>query len=264
MKALSSTVAGNIVPAVSYTAGSYTLTGFVVGNYYYYSMGTNDTSIAFASGATFAKSAAATGVFAATAISATLAGSGTSAVGTVVAPMLSIPLFPATVTPTLPARLVTVGQFPPNNPNFSRQLQISDQYVFVKRGTYAVAISLNDICSMALNEEVNLTWTPPAILTEPANASCAHSSTSASFVALAGSEYTMTYAWYESADGVTYGSALTTTGIYNVATAGTLTITPTNTAKNGYYYKCVVTDNAGSFGLTNGSSTFSVVKLTVT
>ena len=65
------------------------------------------------------------------------------------------------------------------------------------------------------------------------------------------------YAWYESADGITYGSALTTAGIYNVATPGTLTITPTDKTKTGYYYKCTVT-NAG------GSTTTTPVQLTVT
>jgi hypothetical protein len=385
MKSLSSTVAGNVVPAVSYSTGSYTLTGLVVGKYYYYSMGANDTSIAFAGGATFAKSASATGLFVATTTSATLAGSGTSAVGTVVAPMLGVPLFPATVTPSLPARLVTVGQFPTANPNYSRQLQISDEYVFVKRGTYAVAFSLADVINLALTEEVNLTWTPPVVLTQPSSVACVatasavgtltwdnaagpsdgdtvtigtkvytfktaltptegqvllngggnaallnlirainHTGTpdtdykcaatnafasaassvtshaflvtaltaglagnaiattetsanlswgaatlasgtvaAASFVTLGGSEYTMTYSWYESADGITYGSALTTAGIYNVATPGTLTITPTDTSKSGYYYKCIITDNAGSYGLTNGSITTNVVNLTV-
>jgi len=264
MKSLSSTVAGNIVPAASYTAGSYTLTGLVVGKNYYYTMGSNDTSIAFASGATHLKSASATGVFTATATSATLAGSGTSAVGTTVSPILGVPLFPATVTPSLPTRLVTVGQFPANNPNFSRQLQISDEYVFVKRSSYGVAISLSDIVNIALTEEVNLTWTPPVILTDLSNESCVHSSTSATFTVVAGSEYVMTYSWYESANGITWGSALTTTGIYNVSTPGSLVVTPTDTTKNGYYYKCIITDDAGSYGLTNGSKTSASAILTVT
>ena len=49
--------------------------------------------------------------------------------------------------------------------------------------------------------------------------------------------------------------ALTTTGIYDVATAGTLKITPTDTSLTGTAYYCTVTDDAGSFGLTNGSVT---------
>ena len=129
MKALSSQVNGNIVPAVNYSSGSYTLTGLIVGANYYYSMGANDTLIALSVGATFAKSVSATGVFTATSTSAILTGSGTSAVGTVVAPIYGVPLFPTTVTPTTPTRQITIGQFPAANPNFSRAIQLSDQYL---------------------------------------------------------------------------------------------------------------------------------------
>ena len=330
MKALSSQVNGNIVPAVNYSSGSYTLTGLIVGANYYYSMGANDTLIALSVGATFAKSVSATGVFTATSTSAILTGSGTSAVGTVVAPIYGVPLFPTTVTPTTPTRQITIGQFPAANPNFSRAIQLSDQYLFVKRGTYGVAIPLGDLVNLALTDEANLTWTPPVVLSQPSAQSSSNlvpsanyssgayslsgiisgqsyywskgandtslvngsttltssgvftattsttilngSGTSAitatvrpqvSFVVSAGSEYTVTYAWYESADGITWGSALTTTGIYNVATPGSLKITPTDTSKNVYFYKCVITDNAGNFGLANGSVTTSFAQLTV-
>ncbi len=68
----------------------------------------------------------------------------------------------------------------------------------------------------------------------------------ATFVVVVTSELTTTYAWYESADGVTYGSALASSGIYSGATSATLTITPTDTTKNGYYYKCIATNAAGT------------------
>lgn len=68
----------------------------------------------------------------------------------------------------------------------------------------------------------------------------------AQFVTVVTSETDLTYAWKESADNITYGSALTTTGIYDVATAGTLKVTPTDTSKNGYYYRCTVTNASGS------------------
>lgn len=371
MKALSSTVAGNVVPTANYTAGSYTLTGLIVGKHYYYTMGTNDTSIAFSGGATFAKSAAASGIFTATATSATLAGSGTSAVGTTVSPILGVPLFAATVTPSMPTRQVTVGQFPAANPNFSRAIQISDEYVFVKRGTYGVALSLGDLINMAMTTEVNLTWTPPVMLTQPDAITTVAAAAQASIEVEAGSEYDITYAWYERSkvsdtaatlswdlsalsydsdtglatatitsnntnvsdgDTVTIGpkvytfkttltptegqvligadadasllnlirainhtgtpdtdykcaaahptvsaassvtshafmvtaKALTTTSIYDVATVGTLKVTPATTGMNGTYYHCTITDNAGSYGLTNGSVTSSAALLNVT
>ncbi len=267
MKSLSSVLAGNIVPTANYSGGTYSLSGLVVGTNYSYSMGTNDTSIVFSGGATFAKSASATGVFTATATSATLNGSGTSAIGTVIAPVLGVSLYPATVTPTQPARQVTVGQFPANNPNFSRQIQISDQYVFVKNGTYSVAISLPDLINICLTEEINLTWTPPVALAQPSNASCVHSSTAASFTFTAGSEFTMSYQWQyyngSSWTNITSGSAINGT-VYSGYTATTLTATPTTTGQTGISHRCIVTDNAGNFGLTNGSVTSSSATLTIT
>lgn len=388
MKALTSTIAGNIVPVANYTAGSYTLTGLVVGTNYAYSMGANDTSIAFAGGATFAKSAAATGVFTATATTATLAGSGTSAIGTTVTPILGVSLYPATVTPTLPTKQVTVGQFPAANPNWSRQIQLSDQYLFIKRGSYGVAIPLNDLVNIALTEEVNLTWTPPIILTQPSAAACvatasatqtltndgtnvsdgdqvavggktytfqttltnvdgnvkigasntasmtnlfhainasggtigtdyatamtantqvtatnptgttvvvtartagvagnaiastetsAHLSwgaatltggtvAAATFTVAPGSEYTLTYQWQYSTDGgTTWANATGTVSgtAYTNDTTATLTCTPTTTGQTGKLHRCVITDNAGSFGLANGSINSNSVALTI-
>ena len=55
-----------------------------------------------------------------------------------------------------------------------------------------------------------------------------------------------TYAWYESADGTTYGAALADAGIYSGSTTAALTITPADTTKNGYYYKCIATNGAGA------------------
>ena len=278
---------------------------------------------------------------------------------------LTLPsLYLSDVTPTLPARQVSIGQFPSANPNWARTIQVSDQYVFVRQGTYSVAISLADMVNIALVVEPNLTWTPPIVLTQPSAVSVA-SGNQASISTVIGSEYTITYAWKElspltkSATTLTWGAstvavagttltsnntnvsnndtvkisekiytfktsltpaegevligadadasllnlirainhtgtpntdykcaaahptvtaassvtshafavtpkALTTVGIYNVATAGTLKVTPTDTTLNGTYYFCVVTDNAGSYGLTNGSVTTSSVALTVT
>lgn len=279
---------------------------------------------------------------------------------------ISLNLYPATVTPTLPARQVSVGQFPSNNANWSRIVQVSDEYVFVKSGTYAVAIALADLVNLALTQEPNLTWTPPVIVTQPVNTATT-TTVQASLVALGGSEYTMTYSWRELSklsksaatlswdvsslayssstlngtatltsnntnvsnnDTVTIGEktytfktaltptegevliganadasllnlirainhtgtpdtdykcaavhpavsaassvtshsftitnkSLTTTSIYDVATTGTLKITPTVTTNSGTYYYAVITDNASS----PGSVATSRVTLTVT
>lgn len=137
---------------------------------------------------------------------------------------ISLSLYPATVTPSLPARQVSVGQFPSNNPNFSRIIQVSDEYVFVKYGTYSVAIPLTTLVSLALTQETGLTWTPPVILSQPSNTTTT-TTVQASLVVSAGSEYNMTYAWYQSADGSNWSNAIATTSIainkVTIASGGT-------------------------------------------
>lgn len=171
---------------------------------------------------------------------------------------ISLNLYPATVTPTQPSRQVSVGQFPANNPNFSRILQISDEFVFVKYGTYAVGIPLTTIVALALTQEPGLTWTPPVILTQPENTSTTVGNPT-TFTVEAGSEYTMTYQWEYSADNDTW-AALTDTGAYSNVTTAEMTVQPTDLTLNGYYYRCVVTDNATS----PGSVTSNAAILTVT
>jgi len=85
------------------------------------------------------------------------------------------------------------------------------------------------------------------------------SNNAATFTISAGSEYTKTYQWYESADNSSW-SSLSNGGIYAGVTTVTLTITPTSTSKNGYYYKCIITDNATSPGsVTSNSAILTVV-----
>lgn len=130
---------------------------------------------------------------------------------------ISLNLYPATVTPSLPSRQVSVGQFPVNNPNFSRILQISDEYVFVKNGTYAVAIPLTTIVALALTQELGLTWTPPVILSQPANVATT-TTVKGTITASIGSERAMTYAWKSSSDGTTFSDTIATgTGIFIAA-----------------------------------------------
>jgi len=331
-------------------------------------------------------------VFTATATSVTLHGTGSAAITAVVS--ATTLLFPATVTPALPARQVTVGQFPAANPNWVRSVQLSDEYLFVKRGLYGVAIALSDVVNLALAQEVNLTWTPPVILTQPVAATCAGTaaatgtltgsgstdvsdgdtvtigsltyrfkttmsnaydvqltagtgsdtsmnnlidaingtgtagtnwygtgsggtsgsiaspvvsagaltshaftvtalaqglagntiattksssivswggstlsggtSAAASFTVVPGSEYALTYQWqwlngstWTNISGTVNGTA------YTNYTTATLTCTPSTNGQNGIQHRCVVTDDAGSFGLTNGAIDTAAVVLTI-
>ena len=132
--------------------------------------------------------------------------------------------------PVQPRQQNTVGQYPQLNPNWIRSIRASDNAVsIVRNGASSVAVSMDVLVAMAVALEPSLTWTPPTILTVPANATVVADGSFATFTVSVGSEDALVagdYAWQESADGVTYGSALTTTGIYDVSVAGTLKITP--------------------------------------
>lgn len=264
MKSLSTdyTVANIITGTPSYTAGSYTLTGLVVGRSYLWTKGANDTACVVNGSITLA----ATGVFTATTTSVTLTGSGTSTITAKVSLMIAANLFQSTLTPTFPTKQVTIGEFQTGNPNWSRLHQISNEAYFVKRGTTGVAMALADFATLALQIEVGLTWTPPVVTTQPVAASCVHASTAASFTVVAGSEYTISYQWQYSVDGSSWSNATGTVNgcVYTNGTTATLTCTPTTTGQTGYYHRCVVTDNAGSYGLTNGSVNTNSVVLTIT
>lgn len=365
--------ATSIIPVgAAYSGGAYTLTGILVGQAYSWVKGANDTNIVVNGSITITSS----GVFTATATTVTLNGSGSSTITAIVS--LTTLLYPGTFTPGLPARLVTQGQFSAANPNWIRQVQISDEAIFVKRGLFGVAITLADLVNLALSQEIGLTWSPPIVLTQPVSAICvgtaaavgtltndgsqpADASTvvigtktytwqttltnvdghvkigasntasmtnlfhainasggtpgtdyatattantqvtatnptgttvvvtaitsgvagnliattqagtshatwggttlasgtvaATTFTLSIGSEYVLTYLWQYSADGVTWNTASGTVNgcAYTNGTTATLTCTPTTTGQTGVFHRCVVTDDAGAYGGTNGA-----------
>jgi hypothetical protein len=196
------------------------------------------------------------------AISTTVAGS----------PISLKSFYAATVTPSTPARQVTVGQFPASNPNWSRQIQVSDEYIFVKRGALGVAISLSDIVNLIIDQEPGLTWTPPIVLTQPSAKTVAHT-VQTSVVTVIGSEYDLTYAWMLSSDGTNWSNAITTTGIglfsASVAGGGTgYTVGDTLTVAGGTHsvtatIKVTSISGGGSTGPITGVSVLTVGAYTV-
>lgn len=380
MKAISTTPNGspigqNIVPkGQAYTSGAYTLT--TVASKCYFWTKVDGTSLVVNGSTTLTVS----GFFVATATTVTMNRSGGGSAAITDSVTLLTLLYPATFTPTLPTRQVTVGEFQAGNPNWMRQHQISDQAHFCKRGTIGVALLLSDMANLALTQEVGLTWTPPVILTQPVSASCLGNASAAqtltndgtnvsnsdtvivgaktytfqttltnvdgnvhigasntasmtnlfnavnatggtpgtdyaaamtansqvaatnptgttvivtakvaglagnaipttetsthlswgsatltggtdlaaSFSVSAGSEYDLSYLWQYSSDLITWNNITGTangcpyTG-YNTATLSTGV--PTTRGQNGVYHRCITTDDAGNFGLTNGSVT---------
>jgi len=179
----------------------------------------------------------------------------------------------------MPAQQVTVGYYTTSNPNWTRAVRASDASVtIVRNGAYSVAWTVASLVECSIVLEPTLTWTPPAVISDPDNATVVADGSHADFIALGGSELTMTYVWKESVDGVTYGSALTTTGIYDVSVPGTLTITPeqavltsNNTAPSDgdqvelgakvYTFKTALTPTEGEVLIVAGDADASLLNL---
>ena len=157
------------------------------------------------------------------------------------------------LTFTNPTQQVTVGEFPTDNASWSRAIRLSNQALFcIRTATPKVAFLISAWTKLAVAIENTLTWTPK-ITTQPANAAAVHDSTSATFTVVAVSELTKTYQWQVSSNAGASYSNLTDAGIYSGTATATLTVTPvTNIAQNGYYYRCVITNGAGSTNSTAG------------
>jgi hypothetical protein len=156
------------------------------------------------------------------------------------------PVFAHEITASLPARQVSIAQFPATNPNWSRYLQLSDEYLFVKRGKAAVAISIADLINLAFVLEPGLTWTPPVILVQPQSKQCKKGD-AATFTVEAGSEYDLIYQWQHSADGKSWENC-------DKETKSTLNCTLAG------FYRCIVTDNATEPGsIISDPATLTVV-----
>lgn len=168
----------------------------------------------------------------------------------------------ANVTPGLPSRLVTVGQFPALNPNWYRAIQVTDEYLFVKHGTNAVAISLNDLVNIALVADIGLTWTPPVVLADPA-ANSASIGNSASFTANIGSELTLNYRWLMSPDGSNWSNAANVANTFNIANTAQLitnsvSVTVASNAANNYQFKLRGVD-ASNGAVNTASASLTVI-----
>lgn len=156
----------------------------------------------------------------------------------------NVTFYESSVTPNQPSQRVTIAQFPATNPSFSRSIQISEDYLFIKRGTYNFAIPLTDLAGIAVAEVPGLSYAP-FITGEPDDANCVANTSNASFVVTANSESTLSYAWREN-NGSAWSANLTTAGIYDVTVAGRLVVTPTTNAQDGYGYLCILYNSAGS------------------
>jgi len=147
-----------------------------------------------------------------------------------------------------PSQRVTIAQFPTGNAAWMRMMRLTDGALFcIRNGVNSVAVPLASWGQLAAALEPGLSW-PPVFTTDALDAEVEYGGGNhVDFVVVVNSELTdLSYVWKESADGTTWGSALTTSGIYDVSVPGTLTITPTDATKDGYFYRCTVTNGSGS------------------
>jgi len=153
-------------------------------------------------------------------------------------------------TPTQPSQRVTVPQYAVGNAGFTRAVQLSSEYVFIKRGTSSVAIPIADLANIAVGQDANLSYSP-LITVQPlatsANSAANAPDNTASFNVSANSESTLNYAWMQNAAGswseLSNGSTNNSTILVE---SNVLNIATTTNEQNGFGYLCIVQNSTGN------------------
>jgi hypothetical protein len=183
-------------------------------------------------------------------------------------------LYVSTATPTLPSNQTTVSNFPAGNKRWSRAVSASPDYITIRRGASVLAIPVPDLVALAVAQVPGLTWTPPVINTQPVNTSVAHT-VQTTLSVVAGSEYTLSYAWMElsklstnAAPRISFSS--TALAFSSTTNLGTATITSNNTTPSDgdtvvigektYTFKTTLTPTEGEV-LINGSADAALLNL---
>lgn len=185
-------------------------------------------------------------------------GSSASLTLTTVGQSVSQTFYTGNLIPNVPAQRITIPVSSAINPGFVRSAQMSNEAIFIKRGSAAFGILLTDLVMIAVAQNPALSWSP-IIDTQPVNSSCVHSSTAATFTVVSTkTESALSYAW-QYYNGSAWVSATGTINgcVYTNDTTATLTCTPTTTGQSGIQHRCIVTN-------ATGSTTSNAVILTIT
>lgn len=155
-------------------------------------------------------------------------------------------------TPTMPSQQNTVTYYSTDNVNWPRNVRANNTAVaIVRTGSNSVQWLDSLLVSLSALVEPSLSWSPPVMSAQPADASVAAEGNTSFTVAVATELPSPTYAWYRRKPADTSGTAITgaavpddscTYGNYNTAT---LTITGADAGMTGYLYYCRVTDSEG-------------------
>lgn len=161
----------------------------------------------------------------------------------------NITFYSTVVTPSLPAQRVTVAQYPATNPNFTRAVQLTGEYVFFKRGSTTVGIPLTDLGAMAVTEAPSLSYSPLITLQPESTSVVAGGGNTANFTTTANSESTLAYQWAVN-NGSGYVTNISNTsnnggGQYAVIAGTLLQITPTSNTPNSYLVLCRIYNATG-------------------
>lgn len=136
-------------------------------------------------------------------------------------------------TPGQPTQQVTVGHTSPLNVKWARNIQISNEFVFVKRyGCPVVGIHVDDLVALAVAAEPGLSW-PPVFTKFPESATVKIGESTTLSVEVAAGELPTTYQWQTSTDGKVWTDIEGQKSfLLSVSQAG--------------QYRCVATNGAGS------------------
>lgn len=161
---------------------------------------------------------------------------------------------------SLPSQRVTVLKCPASNPAFNRSCQLTEDYVFIKRGTNTFAIPVADIAAIGVEQLPALSYSP-LITVQPVSAAIvAGGGNNATFTVSANSESSLTYEW-----AANNGSWITnisnesnnSNGVFSLTNATTLVATPTSNSPNSYSILCHVINSTGNANTTTVTLTVS-------
>ena len=130
------------------------------------------------------------------------------------------------------------------NPQFLRQMYVSQDGVLLVRGTSQVKIPKAQLYGAAVAADPTMTW-PPLFTTVPANTAVS-SPNSASFNVIVNSELPIYYDWQYLSSSLNYWQETSATpSLFTGSHTPALTMSLTNYTDNGYEFRCVATSSAG-------------------
>lgn len=152
---------------------------------------------------------------------------------------------------TAPVQRVTL--LDSSNPQFLRQVMVSNDGVRIIRGQYTIQFPMQQLFQAAISASPSMSWAP-YIITNPVSQTAASSSASY-FNITASAESPITYQWYSQASGSIGFGVVSSSAPYLGETSSSLFINPC-TGLDQFQYLCVASD-------VSGQTTSSIATLTV-